>query len=82
MALLTSSGLNAVPTTSAQQGVADYAAPYVTNMLSRGAALANAPMPQYTGQVDAVGAVGLLEAIRSADVDTRFYQASTSELYG
>jgi GDPmannose 4,6-dehydratase len=39
-------------------------------------------MPQYTGQVDAVGAVGLLEAIRSADIDTRFYQASTSELFG
>ena len=39
-------------------------------------------MPQYTGQVDAVGAVGLLEAIRSAEVNTRFYQASTSELYG
>jgi GDPmannose 4,6-dehydratase len=39
-------------------------------------------MPQYTGQVDAVGAVGLLEAIRSASIDTRFYQASTSELFG
>jgi GDPmannose 4,6-dehydratase len=39
-------------------------------------------MPQYTGQVDAVGAVGLLEAIRSATIDTRFYQASTSELFG
>jgi GDPmannose 4,6-dehydratase len=39
-------------------------------------------MPQYTGQVDAVGAVGLLEAIRSAKIDTRFYQASTSELFG
>jgi GDPmannose 4,6-dehydratase len=39
-------------------------------------------MPQYTGQVDAVGAVGLLEAIRAAEVNTRFYQASTSELYG
>ena len=39
-------------------------------------------MPQYTGQVDAVGAVVLLEAIRSADIDTRFYQASTSELFG
>jgi GDPmannose 4,6-dehydratase len=39
-------------------------------------------MPQYTGQVDAVGAVGLLEAIRSAEVNTKFYQASTSELYG
>jgi len=32
--------------------------------------------------VDAVGAVGLLEAIRSAEIDTRFYQASTSELFG
>ena len=39
-------------------------------------------MPQYTGQVDAVGVVGLLEAIRSAEVNTRFYQASTSELFG
>jgi GDPmannose 4,6-dehydratase len=39
-------------------------------------------MPQYTGQVDAVGAVGLIEAIRSAGIDTRFYQASTSELFG
>jgi len=39
-------------------------------------------MPQYTGQVDAVGAVGLLEAIRSAGVNSRFYQASTSELFG
>lgn len=39
-------------------------------------------MPQYTGQVDAVGAVGLLEAIRSAGIDTKFYQASTSELFG
>ncbi len=39
-------------------------------------------MPQYTGQVDALGAVGLLEAIRSAEVNTRFYQASTSELFG
>ena len=39
-------------------------------------------MPQYTGQVDAVGAVGLLEAIRSAELNTRFYQASTSEMFG
>jgi len=39
-------------------------------------------MPQYTGQVDAVGAVGLLEAIRSSGIDTKYYQASTSELFG
>lgn len=39
-------------------------------------------MPQYTAQIDAVGVVGLLESIRSAGVNTRFYQASTSELFG
>jgi GDPmannose 4,6-dehydratase len=39
-------------------------------------------MPLYTGQVDAVGAVGLLEALRSAEVNTKFYQASTSEQFG
>ncbi len=39
-------------------------------------------MPQYTSQVTGVGAVGLLEAIRSAEIDTRYYQASTSELFG
>ena len=39
-------------------------------------------MPQYTAQVDAVGAVALLESIRASGVNCRFYQASTSELYG
>jgi len=39
-------------------------------------------MPQYTAQVDAVGTVAILEAIRASKLDTRFYQASTSELFG
>jgi GDPmannose 4,6-dehydratase len=39
-------------------------------------------MPDYTAQVDAVGTIRLLEAIRAANIDTRFYQASTSELFG
>jgi GDPmannose 4,6-dehydratase len=39
-------------------------------------------MPQYTAQVDAVGAVALLESIRAAGIKCRYYQASTSELYG
>jgi GDPmannose 4,6-dehydratase len=39
-------------------------------------------MPQYTAQVDAVGVVALLESIRASGVKCRFYQASTSELYG
>ena len=37
-------------------------------------------MPDYTGQVDALGTLRILEAIRSAKLDCRFYQASTSEL--
>jgi GDPmannose 4,6-dehydratase len=39
-------------------------------------------MPQYTAQVDAVGAVALLESIRASGIKCRYYQASTSELYG
>ena len=39
-------------------------------------------MPQYTAQVDAVGSVALLESIRASGINCRFYQASTSELYG
>ena len=39
-------------------------------------------MPQYTAQVDAVGSVSLLESIRASGINCRFYQASTSELYG
>ena len=39
-------------------------------------------MPQYTAQVDAVGSVALLESIRASEINCRFYQASTSELYG
>jgi GDPmannose 4,6-dehydratase len=39
-------------------------------------------LPQYTAQVDAVGTVALLESIRASGVNCRYYQASTSELYG
>lgn len=38
--------------------------------------------PVYTVQADALGTINLLEAIRDADHDTRFYQASSSEMYG
>src|SRR6201992_418119 len=40
--------------------------------------------PEYTANSDALGALRILEAIRSAGLErqTRFYQASTSELYG
>lgn len=38
--------------------------------------------PEYTTEVDGVGALRLLEAIRLLGLETRFYQASSSELYG
>ena len=38
--------------------------------------------PEYTSDVDATGVLRFLEGIRSLKLDTRFYQASTSELYG
>jgi GDPmannose 4,6-dehydratase len=39
-------------------------------------------MPEYTGDTTGLGTMRLLEAIRASGVDTRFYQASSSELYG
>lgn len=38
--------------------------------------------PICTAEIDGLGAVNLLEAIRTVKPDSRFYQASTSELYG
>jgi GDPmannose 4,6-dehydratase len=38
--------------------------------------------PVYTVQADAVGALRLLEAIRDANISTRYYQASSSEMFG
>jgi len=39
-------------------------------------------LPEYTGNVDALGTLRLLDAIREARISTKVYQASTSELYG
>ena len=39
-------------------------------------------MPEYTGDVTGLGVTRLLEAIRRSGIKTRFYQASSSELFG
>ena len=39
-------------------------------------------MPEYTASTDGVGTIRLLEAIRAAGLDCRYYQASTSEMFG
>jgi GDPmannose 4,6-dehydratase len=39
-------------------------------------------MPEYTGNVTGLGTTRILEAVRRSGIETRFYQASSSELYG
>lgn len=39
-------------------------------------------IPEYTADVTGLGAIRILEAIKEAGVRTRFYQASSSEMYG
>src|SRR5690349_25093768 len=39
-------------------------------------------IPEYTGEVTGLGTVRFLEAIREAGIRLKFYQASSSELYG
>jgi len=39
-------------------------------------------LPEYTGDVTGLGTLRILEAIRQLGLSTRFYQASSSEMYG
>ena len=39
-------------------------------------------VPEYTGEVTGLGAIRILEAMREEGIQARYYQASSSELYG
>ncbi len=39
-------------------------------------------MPEYTGDISALGTIRLLEALRRSGTKTKFYQASSSEIFG
>jgi GDPmannose 4,6-dehydratase len=54
----------------------------IYNLAAQSHVMVSFTMPQYTAQVGSVGPVGILEAIRSMKREIRYYQASTSELYG
>lgn len=54
----------------------------VYNLAAQSHVMVSFTMPQYTSQVDGVGTVALLEAIRASRNPIKFYQASTSELFG
>ena len=39
-------------------------------------------VPEYTAEIDGLGTLRLLDAIKASGIKTKFYQASTSELFG
>ena len=54
----------------------------IYNLAAQSHVMVSFSMPTYTANVDGVGTTTLLEAIRSSKLKTKFYQASTSELFG
>ena len=54
----------------------------VYNLAAQSHVAVSFEQPEYTADVDGTGVLRLLEGIRINGLDARFYQASTSELYG
>jgi GDPmannose 4,6-dehydratase len=54
----------------------------VYNLAAQSHVAVSFELPDYTGIVDGVGTARLLEALRAADGEARFYQASSSEMFG
>ena len=52
------------------------------NLAAQSFVPASFTMPDYTGEVTGIGTVRILEALRQVKKDARFYQASTSEMFG
>ena len=54
----------------------------VYNLAAQSHVAVSFEMPEYTANADAVGALRILEAIRNVEKEIKFYQASTSEMFG
>ena len=54
----------------------------IYNMAAQSHVKVSFEVPEYTAEVDAVGTLRLLEAVRNLGLKARIYQASTSELFG
>lgn len=54
----------------------------IYNLAAQSHVMVSFDQPEYTGDVDALGTTRLLEAIRETGVETRLYQASSSEMFG
>lgn len=55
---------------------------YIFNLAAQSHVKVSFEIPNYTAQVDAVGTLNVLEAVRHSSPNTKIYQASTSELFG
>jgi GDPmannose 4,6-dehydratase len=80
-------GLILVPGDLLDQGsllniVAEQRPAEVYNLAAQSFVMTSFSQPVLTGDVTALGAVRMLEAIRHVDPDIRFYQASSSEMFG
>ena len=62
--------------------VAEHRPTEVYNLAAQSFVVTSFSQPVLTGEVTALGAVRMLEAIRQIDPDIRFYQASSSEMFG
>lgn len=67
---------------SIDQAIQSVRADEVYNLGAQSHVGASFDMPEHTAEVTGVGAVRVLEAIRKSGGNTRFYQASSSELFG
>lgn len=54
----------------------------VYNLGAQSHVMVSFDIPEYTGETTGMGTVRILEAIRASQVKTRFYQASSSEMFG
>jgi GDPmannose 4,6-dehydratase len=54
----------------------------IYNLGAQSHVLVSFEIPEYTGEITGLGTVRLLEAIRESGIKTRFYQASSSEIFG
>lgn len=54
----------------------------IYNLAAQSHVMTSFEIPLYTSQVDAIGTLNILEAIRQNSPNSKFYQASTSELFG
>lgn len=54
----------------------------VYNLAAQSFVQASFEQPLLTADIDAIGALRIIEALRTIKADTKFYQASTSEMFG